>query len=241
MKTLGVIGGLGPMATALFMKMVVEMTDASSDQEHIEMIVYNVPSIPDRTRYILGESKESPVPEMIKIGQILAAQKVNIIAIPCITASYFYSKLVEEIDSKIISIVDELCEYALQRGIRCVGLLATTGTIRSGIFQKALENVGCRLVLPSQEGQKKIMHVIYDNIKANEPVELECFFQVTDELKEEGAEVIILGCTELSVLCETYHIGAGYLDAMRVMAKCAVEYCGHLRTEYEELITTDGE
>lgn len=238
MRKLGVIGGLGPMATALFMKMVIEMTDAAVDQEHIEMIIYNCPQIPDRTRFILGQSSCDPAPEMIEIGKKLAEQGAELIAIPCITANYFYERLSSEIHAKIIDIIDEIHAYLIKRNIRCAGLMATSGTIESRLFQRIFEGHDCKLVIPSGEGQRDVMHVIYENVKANRPVEMERFREVSKELREAGAEVIILGCTELSVVRENYPIGAGFLDAMQLMAKCAVESCGQLKEEYRELITS---
>ena len=226
------------MATALFMKMVIEMTDAAVDQEHIEMIIYNCPQIPDRTRFILGQSSCDPAPEMIEIGKKLAEQGAELIAIPCITANYFYERLSSEIHAKIIDIIDEIHAYLIKRNIRCAGLMATSGTIESRLFQRIFEGHDCKLVIPSGERQRDVMHVIYENVKANRPVEMERFREVSKELREAGAEVIILGCTELSVVRENYPIGAGFLDAMQLMAKCAVESCGQLKEEYRELITS---
>lgn len=237
MRKLGVIGGLGPMATALFMKMVIEMTDAVTDQEHIEMIIYNCPQIPDRTRFILGQSSQDPAPEMIGIGKKLAEQGAEVIAIPCITANYFYERLSREIQAEIIDIIHEICEYLVRRNIRCAGLMATSGTLESRLFQRVFEKSGCSLTVPSAERQQDVMHIIYENVKANRPVEMERFRAASEELQKAGAEVIILGCTELSVVRENYGIGAGYLDAMQLMAKCAVEGCGRLKAEYRELIT----
>ncbi len=239
MRKLGVIGGLGPMATALFMEMVIEMTAAETDQEHIEMIVYNCPRIPDRTSFILDNTKEDPAPEMIRIGRQLAGQDVDLIAIPCITANYFYERLVDGISVEIIDIISELCGYLKARNVERVGLMATSGTIESRLFQRALEAHGCRLVLPTEERQRDVMHIIYQNVKANQPVEMERFFKVSKELWAAGAQVIVLGCTELSVVRKNYRIGPGYLDAMQLMAKCAVEACGKLREDYAELITKD--
>lgn len=239
MRKLGVIGGLGPMATALFMQMVIEMTEAELDQDHIEMLIHSCPQIPDRTNYILGLSRENPAPKMISIGKELAGQGAEVIAIPCITANYFYQTLTEEIPAKIINVIDEICVYLAERNVSRVGLMATSGTIESRLFQKTFSERGCELVIPSSEKQQDVMYVIYQNVKANRPVDMERFFAVSEELREKGAEVIILGCTELSVVRENYQIGGGYLDAMQVMAKCAVEDCGQLRDEYRELITKD--
>lgn len=79
------------------------------------------------------------------------------------------------------------------------------------------------------------MHIIYENVKANRPVEMERFNRAAQQLKDAGAEIILLGCTELSVVRENHNIGPGYLDVMRLMAKSAVEHCGRLRKEYMEV------
>lgn len=237
MKKLGVIGGLGPMATALFMKMIIEMTDAGNDQDHIEMIVYNCPQIPDRTKYILEQSKENPAPKLIELGRKLEEEGVSLIAVPCVTASFFYAELTARIKTPIIDIISEVCSYLTERNIHCAGLMATSGTIASDLFQKAFEASGCTLILPEETDQKDVMYIIYENVKANRPVEMKRFDRVSEHLKSAGAEVILLGCTELSVVGENYRIGEGCLDIMRLMAKCAVERCGKLKREYEDLIT----
>ena len=237
MKKLGVIGGLGPMATALFMKMIIEMTDAGNDQEHIEMIVYNCPQIPDRTKYILGKSTQNPAPKLIELGEKLEEEGVSLIAVPCITANFFYAELTARIKTPIIDIITEVCSYLTERDIHCAGLMATSGTIASGLFQKAFKASGFTLILPEEADQEDVMYVIYENVKANRPVEMERFNRVTEHLKSAGAEVILLGCTELSVVGENYRIAEGCLDVMRLMAKCVVERCGKLKREYVEIIT----
>lgn len=237
MRTLGVIGGLGPMATAFFMQMVIEMTKADRDQEHIEMLIHNCPSIPDRTSYIVGASEENPMQPMADIGKWLAENGADVIAIPCITASYFFEELSSMIPVPIINIIEETALYLVEHKIDTVGLMATDGTVQSGLFQKALQERGIRVILPKAEGQKDVMHLIYENVKATKPVEMERFERVSKELKDAGAQVIILGCTELSMIRRDEKIGAGYLDAMQVLAKCSVELCGSLKEEYRQLIT----
>ena len=233
MKKLGVIGGLGPMATAVFMKMVVEMTQARTDQEHIAMTIYNCPQIPDRTGYILGLTKEDPLPEMVRLGRRLAQDGAELIAVPCVTAGYFYARLAEQVDVPVIDIVREVRDCLKERGVACAGLMATSGTIEGGLFQEALAPV-CRLVLPDDQDQGELMHLIYDEVKANRPVEMGRFRQVAAHLREAGAQVILLGCTELSVVAENVGLGDEYLDLMRLMAKCAVKRCGRLKPEYED-------
>lgn len=237
MNKLGVIGGLGPMATAFFMQMVIEMTAADTDQEHIEMLIHNCPWIPDRTSYILGKSTENPEIPMADIGKKLEEAGADVLAIPCITANYFYEQLAREIRIPIINIIEETTKYLLEKHISKVGLMATDGTVKSGLFQHSLQMAGIQVVLPEEEYQNDVMYLIYQNVKATKPAAMNRFEQVSARLWEKGAEVIILGCTELSMIRRDEKIGAGYLDAMQVLAKCAVERCGVLKKEYQQLIT----
>ena len=237
-QTLGVIGGLGPIATAHFMELIIRMTEATTDQEHLDMIIYNRPSIPDRTGYILDQTKPNPLPEMIRVGNALARQGAALIAIPCMTAHYFHRELTRYIEAPIVHAIHETAAHLKKHGITKVGIMATDGTIRSRLFQRELENHGMEVLIPSPQGQKCVMSVIYDDIKANRPADMEKFRYASNELRTQGAQAIILGCTELSLVKRDCHIGAGYLDAMEVLAQTCVLRCGgRLKEEYQELIS----
>ena len=237
-KTLGVIGGLGPIATAHFMELVTRMTDAETDQEHLDMIIYSRPSIPDRTGYILDPSKPSPLPEMIRIGNTLARQGAQVIAIPCMTAHYFHRQLSQDIPVPIVHAIHETAAHLKKHGIQRVGIMATDGTIRSGLFQQELQRHGILPIVPGMNAQRCVMHLIYDNIKANRPADMNRFDYVSRELWRGGAQAIILGCTELSMIKRDYPIGSGYLDAMEVLAQRCVLECGaRLKPEYQNLIS----
>lgn len=237
MRTLGVIGGLGPMATAYFMQLVIQMTAAETDQQHIPMIIYNMPQIADRTRFLLGLSDENPIPDIVACGKKLEEAGVSKIVIPCITAHAMHHEIQENLSVPVIHIIRETAFYLEERGIRTVGLEATDGTVTTGVFQKELEKQGIRVVLPTTENQQKVMDLIYKNVKASLPVDMERFLEVETQLKADGADVIILGCTELSMIKRDYSIHAGYLDAMEVLARKAVMECGCLKESYQELIT----
>lgn len=226
------------MATAYLFRLIIEMTKADTDQEHIESIIYNCPSIPDRTQYILGKSSMSPLPAMIEAGRKLAQQGVDNIAIPCITAHYFHRELEEAIGVPIIHVISETCVYLCQRNIKKVGVMATDGTVKTGLFSDQLKEKGIACIYPSEKCQSYIMDIIYKNIKAGRQVEPDKFHEVSGELKSLGAEVILLGCTELSMIKRDYAIGQGYLDVMEILAKCCVEKSdATLKKEYHELIT----
>lgn len=235
MKTLGVIGGLGPMATAYFMQLVIQMTEAETDQEHIPMVIYSCPQIPDRTKYLLGLSEDDPAPLIAQCGRRLAADGALVAAIPCITAHAMHERIQDDVNIPIIHAIKEVALYLKENGIKKAGLEATDGTVSVGVFQKELEDAGIEVILPSEDGQKKVMRIIYDNVKAGKEVDMEAFTDVESELLQKGAEVIILGCTELSMVKRDYALKNCYVDAMEVLARCAVKECGSLRKEYEKL------
>lgn len=237
-KTLGVIGGLGPIATSHFMELIIKMTDANIDQDHINMIIYSRPDIPDRTEYILDNQKPNPLPDIIKVGQILDSQDVDFIAVPCITAHYFYEVLEKEINTPIINIVTETADYLYKNQVKRVGIMATDGTVSTGLFQKALSEKGLEAVLPSAKNQKNVMSLIYDCVKADKPVDMAVFNEVKEELVSSGCESIILGCTELSLIKRDYNIGSGFIDAMEVLAQQSILKCGAcVKEKYKDLIT----
>ena len=236
--TLGVIGGLGPIATAHFMELIIRMTEADTDQEHLDMILYNRPSIPDRTSYILDSTRPNPLPEMIRMGNALTRQGAKLIAIPCMTAHYFHRELTRYIETPIVHAIHEVAAHLKKHGITRVGIMATDGSIRSGLFQRELQKHGIEPIIPGEQAQKCVMSVIYDDVKANKPAEMDKFRFASGELREKGAQAIILGCTELSLVKRDYDIGAGYLDAMEVLAQTCVVRCGgKLKEEYQELIS----
>lgn len=236
-KRLGVIGGLGPMATAYFMELLTRMSDAKTDQEHMEVLIYSKPSIPDRTRYILGESGESPLPAMLSAGENLRDAGAKLLAVPCVTAHYFHGELEKALGIPVIDGLAETAAYLAEEKKTCAGIMATDGSVRSGLLQNALRNRGIRSIVPEREAQRKVMAMVYDEIKAGKPVDMEKFGQVSAELFERGAQVILLACTELSLIKKENVLSAGYLDILEVIARCAVERCHHVRAEYEHLIT----
>lgn len=222
---LGIIGGMGPMATVYFMELIVNMTKASCDSEHLEMVVYNIPSIPDRTNYILGKSENSPLPKLLEALEQMKKQDVDYVAIPCMTAHYFY----DELSSVGLSIIHGLRETAFEiknSGVTKVGLMATDGTISSGIFQEILEEQGIKIVIPDVEHQAKIMSIIYDEIKAGMMPAYEKIEEIINYfIDRENVQVIILGCTELSLLKKEFKLETGIIDTLDVLAKKSLQMC----------------
>ncbi len=238
MKKLGIIGGLGPMATAYFLQLLTQMSDADTDQGHMEIYMISKPSIPDRTDYILGLSNQSPVREMYEVGKKLKELGAELLAMPCVTGHYFHREIEKNVGLPMVDAVNETIDYLHEKGIKRTGILATDGTIKSRLFQCAAEGRDIECMTPDEDGQKRIMDLIYKDIKAGKTVHMENFSMVSENLRQQGAEVILLACTELSLLKRDYPLESGYLDVMEVLAAKVVELCNRLKPEYRRLITS---
>ncbi len=237
MKTLGIIGGLGPMATAYLLQLIIEMTDAKTDQEHLDVIVFDRPGVPDRTAHILDPAKPSPLPSMRETARTLEKLGAGVLCAPCVTSHYFYRELQGSVSIPFLNMVAETAEELKAAGKKRPGIMATTGTVSTGLFQSVFSELGLEAGLPAPEGQKLVMSLIYDDIKAGKPADPEKFRKVSEELYGFGCDCIVLGCTELSLIKKSAGLGRGYLDALEVLAKRAVQACGGpLKKEYETLI-----
>ena len=224
------------MATVQFMKMIITMTEAESDQQHIPMLVAQVPQVPDRTAYILDNSNQNPVPPMVRAGQMLAKNGVAEIAIPCITAHSFHRQMQDALPVPLINGVEETVHYLSDRGIERVGCMATEGTIRTGIFASALKDSKIDIVVPDERHQRYVSDLIYRDIKAGREAEPTEFSLVKEHLLTRGAEVVLLGCTELSLIDKSLAERSVFLDVLEVLARCCVKRFGRLKKEYRELL-----
>ena len=227
------------MATAYFMRRIIEMTDAATDQENIEMVVFNTPSIPDRTGYILGKSQDNPLPKIIELANDLERQKGDYIAMPCITAHFFHEDIAKSVYVPVSNGIKEAGEYLLERGIKKVGIMATDGTAETKLFDSVFKDFGVECIYPDKECQKLTMSIIYDDVKAGRDVSMREFELVKKQLLDKGAQVVILGCTELSIVKRDNNVGDAILDIIDVLAQDCVKKCARLRPEYEELITAN--
>lgn len=226
MKTIGILGGMGPLATADLFRKIITLTDASSDNEHIEIIVENNTKIPDRTEYIINNG-EDPTRHMIKSAIRLEVIGADVIVMPCNTAHYFYDEIVKYIDIPFINMIVETAEetkklYANKK----IGLLATEGTCRAGIYDRVFNEYDLELVKPDAEKEKYVMELIYGVKSGKSDVNLTNFLNVLNELKKQGVEAFILGCTELPVAFEMYDINEKYIDPTKILACSAIKFAG---------------
>jgi len=234
MKKLGIIGGLGPMATAHFLTLITRMSEAKKDQDHIEIILHSRPVIPDRSAYITGASDLNPEPDLIEIGQSLVTMGAEILAIPCFTAHYFIDAIRNATGIPIIDAIDEVTSYLSEAKIKKVGIHATDGVVYGRLYQDKLENAGITTLIPNAEAQKQIVEIIY-KIKSGQAVDFEDIHTIALDFFAAGAELILLGCSDLSILGSKQPKYQNYLDVLEILARRAVIECGKLRKEYIEL------
>ena len=224
MKTIGIMGGMGPMATVDLMKKIILATPASKDQEHIPMLVDNNSQIPDRTKAIMGQGA-SPAPEMVKTAKRLMMAGADFIIIACNTAHYFLPEILPQISIPVLSIIDVTTNSALDKGFKSVGLLATTGTVSTGLYQKKLEASGIQCITPSADKQHLIDDMIYQGVKANnENYDTRAVKELLAEMQNAGAEAFILGCTEVPVAVSMYKLQGEFIDATDELAKAAIKF-----------------
>ncbi|MFP4697569.1 MAG: aspartate/glutamate racemase family protein [Eubacteriales bacterium] len=222
-RIIGIIGGMGPEATADFYQRFVNSTKVEKDQEHFHVVIDSNPKIPDRTKAILCGEK-NPLPEIIKTAKNLEKIGVEIACIPCLTSHYYIKEIQESVNYKIINILKELNTYIINnyKHIKKVGILATSGTVEMKLFNQHLREV--EIIYPDKKIQEeKVMEAIYGkkgikrgNLK-NEPVRH--LIEASENLKNNGAEAIIFGCTEIGLALKQKHVSLQIIDPLDVAIK----------------------
>jgi aspartate racemase len=227
-KKLGVLGGMGPAATSLFFEKVIENTKASKDQDHIDMVILNHATIPDRTRAILEDHKEPFLEAVKKDFELFEVADIDHIAIPCNTSHYFYPEMQAMTSIRIINMIEETVKFIRDTFGQTakVGILATDGTVNTGIYQDECHKYKMKALVPNMQDQEKVMQTIY-NFKANKPVDVRGFEQVIEKMiNQEKCDCVILGCTELSCIEIATHLRPYTVDAMQVLANESIILSG---------------
>ncbi|MCS3556649.1 MULTISPECIES: aspartate/glutamate racemase family protein [unclassified Sphingobacterium] len=236
---IGIVGGVGPLGGLDLYKKIIEETIALSDQEHLPVMLYSFPNlIGDRSEYLKGHSTVNPAIALAAITRQMESAGVTIVGIPCNTAHAdpIYGVYEQELAKtnqkiKILHLVNETISYMKTLYSKAkVGILSTTGTRNSGLYRDLLLKEGFEIVEPSEDWQERIHAAIYDKeygIKAQSTpvtnkVRLE-LHSAMDELKKGGAEIIVLGCTELPLaLPENDHNGMTLIDPNRILARALI-------------------
>ncbi len=232
-KTVGVLGGLGPMATVHFYKLVVDMTKANKDQDHVDMIIINRASTHDRTDYIIGKSDNNPLDMILEDAKRLEKAGCDFIVLTCNTAHYFYEEIASSVNVEVLNMLEITVDEAIKRGLNKLAILATSGNIKTKQYQNMCEKKGLDYYVPNDDLQKKVMKIIYDDIKSGNNDYKQDFDFVIERVKSEGCDGVILGCTELSIIKENENLFEKfYVDSSEELAKMTIKLSdGILKTE----------
>lgn len=196
--TLGVLGGMGPAATAEFQRILATKAPADVDQEHPRMIVYSHTITPDRTTFLLGKG---PDPEAYLLDGLktLIGWGADRLVVTCNTAHFFIDKFRDQIEKPIIHIIDETIRTCQERSPQGAWLTATLGTMNTGIYQKHAKDSGYEFLIPTKEMQETI-HDITDQVKGGlYDVAGKRFRAVCEELWAIKEVPIVGACTEIPI------------------------------------------
>lgn len=227
-KLLGVLGGMGPLATADFMRKLTELTPATRDQDHVPVLVYSNPQVPDRSTAIMGKG-ESPLPALLDGIARLRDAGAKAIAIPCNTAHYWYDEMVAASRVPILHIVGSVCEALRRKGITggTVGVMGTAGTLHTGIYQGYLQRSGYACVLPSETEMAELVMPGIVSVKAGDvPAAKRVLSDAARRLAERGAQMVVLGCTEipLALADASPEAAARYVDSTAALAQACLAW-----------------
>jgi aspartate racemase len=230
-KTIGILGGMGPEATADLFYRIVKATPAVRDQDHPRTIIYSNSKVPDRTPAIVGEGV-NPFPEMLMAARSLEGAGADFLIIPCNTAHHFIEELRSELEIPVLHMIEMTAKLAATEfpDAKTVGLIATDGTLRSGIYKSFFGEVGMEVLCPTAEFQSRAMSAIYDHIKKGD---LETgrmiSLEVAQDLVEDGVDMVVCGCTEISLVLKDGDIAVPVVDPLQVLTEVAVNVgCGEM-------------
>lgn len=227
----GVLGGMGPLATLDFLHKVLAATPAQRDQDHVPMIVSSIPQVPDRTAAFRGEG-ESPLPALRACGERLAAAGAGLLVLPCNTAHLWFDALQSALQLPMLHLADTaLAELARRAPGARVGLLATDATLASGLYLNRAPSPAPHWVLPTAVEVVDWVMPGIAAVKAGTPdLGRDLLLQAAQALQRRGAEALLLGCTELPLVLDEALLGLPVIDATDALARAVVAWSQAQRT-----------
>ena len=224
-KVIGILGGMGPEATADLYFRIIKATPAERDQEHIRTVIYSNPKIPDRTEAILGGG-ESPIHLLVETARKLEEAGVGFIIIPCNTAHYFIDQVQSRVKVPVINMVVETARYVLRvfPDVHKVGLLSTDGTMKTGLYQDTFNSEKLMVLTPEPEMQEVTMRAIFNHIKSGDlDTGRVLLLDAAEHLIDMGAEILVNGCTEISLVIKNGDLKIPVVDPLQIIAEYSVE------------------
>lgn len=224
-RTIGILGGMGPLATADLYYKIIRATPARRDQEHLHAIIDSDPSIPDRTAALRGTGPDA-LPGLVQSAQRLELAGADFIVMPCNTAHAFLAGLRAQLRVPVIDMIAETADRVRQDfpAARRIGILAYRGTIETGLYHRALRERGLDPLSPSLDEQGRLVDAAIDAVKGNDtrPVVGRWLAEAGAQLVAAGAEVVLAACTEIPLVLTPAMVEAPLLDPTQILAEAAV-------------------
>ena len=225
-KVIGILGGMGPLATADLFEKITLHTRARRDQDHLRVLIDSNTGIPDRTEALL-RGGENPVPQLTASAALLERMGAQVLLIPCNTAHSFYDAIAAAVDIPVLHMIRLTAQALRERGVTAAGLLATDGTVEAGVYQQAFASTGVDILTPDQEGQRAIMDMTYRGVKAGDlHFDPATARRAMEALLRRGAQTLILGCTELPLAAKLYRLDYPFTDPTLELALAAIRFAG---------------
>ena len=225
MSSIGILGGMGPSATVDFMDKIIQLTPAACDQEHLPVIIANLPHVPDRSSAILGRG-EDPLPALLRGIDLLNQIEVGVLAIPCNSSHHWYAQMTERSRAPIIHIA-QACVAAIPEAPQArIAVLATRGALVSGFYQAALQARGLEFMVPNAHGVQNHVDTCIKAIKGGDMRNgTAALNEALAAMASAGATAAILGCTELPVAARTANpTSMALIDSSLELARATVAY-----------------
>lgn len=229
--TIGILGGMGPAATADMLSKFVRFRQASQDQQHIPVIACSIPDIPDRSACLLADGP-SPYAYLERYLHLLEQAGAECIVIPCNTAHFWYDRLQSTANVEMISILDATLDE-LPKGCRTLGLLATEATLATGLYQQKIARHGLALVTPLAARQQAVMRAIYALKAGDKPTAQALLFPEIVHLIARGADTVIMGCTEIPLILgeQSARFSCHFIDSTSALVRAAIRWYEHKNGE----------
>ena len=236
----GILGSMGPLATADFLSKLVLNTPANKDQDHIPVILHGDCTIPDRIEFINGKGP-SPLPQLSEGIRFLNDCGVGVICMPCNTAHIWHAQLAAMSQAPLLHIVQSSADQISKKNplAKKIGLLSTHSTHLSGLYHGPLQDRGFEVVSPTEKDFKVFINPAIDQVKANQIIPAEkTFTLVAQSLRERGAEVIILGCTEIPVVMKKQlaEKPSMYIDSNQALAQAVIDFFQNTKASAPQIV-----
>lgn len=227
---IGIIGGMGPEATILLMKRVFDKTEASDDQDHVPLLVDNNTQVPSRIAAIISKTGEDPGPVIAIMAKKLEQSGARALAMPCNTAHYYKSDIESSVDIPFLDMISLTTCRLKSLNIKSAGLLASPAVRLTGTFDKVLKSRGIRPMYP--ENQDALLEAIRDVKRYGDNASSRSTLSHSAQLLvNAGADILVVACSELSIICDAISNPNKVIDTIDVLAEEIVKFSCRLAKE----------